>query len=235
MSVPVIAIRPEPGSTATIASGRETGLAIAAFPLFEMEPVAWEPPPADGIDGLLLGSANAVRLAGPALGAFEDKPVYAVGGATAAAARAAGLTVAATGQGTLQPLLETVSPPRTLLRLTGEEHVPVSPPAGVAVETRIVYRAVPLALPAAAAEMLNGGALVLLHSAAAARHFAAECERLGIARSAIALAALAPRVAEAAGGGWREVRCASEPSEAALLALACDMCHEPPPGSGPSG
>ena len=53
--------------------------------------------------------------------------------------------------------------------------------------------------------------------------------------SAIALAALAPRVAEAAGGGWREVRCASEPSEAALLALACDMCHEPPPGSGPSG
>lgn len=235
MNVPIIAIRPEPGSTATVARGREAGLEIAAFPLFEMEPVAWKPPPADRIDGLLLGSANAVRLAGPGLDAFREKPVHAVGEATAAAARAAGLTIAAVGQGTLQPLLETVTPPRTLLRITGEEHVPVSPPPGVSVETRIVYRAVPRPLPAEAAATLREGALVLLHSAAAARHFAAECERLGIPRPAVALAALAPRVAGAAGGGWRQLRCASEPSEAALLALARDMCHEPRPGSQPFG
>jgi uroporphyrinogen-III synthase len=235
MTRTVIAIRPEPGSSATVARGSEAGLAIAAFPLFEVRPVAWEPPSPETIDGLLLGSANAVRMAGPGLAAFLEKPVHAVGEMTAAAARAAGLPVAATGRGTLQPLLETVSPPRTLLRLAGEEHVPLSPPAGVAVETRIVYRSVPLPLPAAAAGELRGGALVLLHSGAAARHFAAECGRLGIRRSAVALAALAPRVAEAAGDGWSEVRCADEPREAALLALASDMCHEPPPGSEPSG
>ena len=44
MNRTVIAIRPEPGSSATVARGREAGLAIAALPLFEVRPVAWEPP-----------------------------------------------------------------------------------------------------------------------------------------------------------------------------------------------
>jgi uroporphyrinogen-III synthase len=75
---------------------------------------------------------------------------------------------------------------------------------------------------------LGEGALVLLHSAAAARHFAAECERLAVQRGAIRLAALGPRIAEAAGAGWADVRSATEANEPALLALARDMCHEPP-------
>jgi uroporphyrinogen-III synthase len=130
----------------------------------------------------------------------------------------------------LQSLLAEVRAPRTLLRLAGEEHVPLSPPLGVVIETRIVYRSEPRPLPPPVAAKLQDGALVLLHSAAAARHLAAECERLGIPRSAVALAALGPRVALAAGDGWRVVRSAAQPREAALLALARDMCHEPPPG-----
>ncbi|MBS1240071.1 MAG: uroporphyrinogen-III synthase, partial [Proteobacteria bacterium] len=63
------------------------------------------------------------------------------------------------------------------------------------------------------------------HSAEAARHFTAECDRLGLDRANIALAALGPRIAAAGGGGWREVRSAQSPREAALLALARDMCH----------
>jgi uroporphyrinogen-III synthase len=149
---------------------------------------------------------------------------------TAGAARAAGLTVVATGRGDLQSLLDTVRPPKTLLRLAGEEHVPLSPPLGVVIETRIVYRSAPLPLPRSLAETLRRGALVLLHSAAAARHFAVECERLGIPRSGISLVAFGPRVADAAGSGWRAVRSTAEPREAALLDLARDMCHEPPPG-----
>lgn len=228
--IPVVAIRPEPGCSATVARGREVGLEIEACPLFDLRPLAWDPPRPDEIDGLLIGSANAVRLAGPGLEAFREKPVLAVGRTTAAAARAAGLTVAATGRGGLQPLLATVRPPRTLLRLAGEEHVDLSPPLGVVIETRIVYRSAPLPMPAATGDRLRGGAVLLLHSAAAARRLADECDRLGIARAVLALAALGPRIAEAAGSGWRAVRSVDEPREAALLALARDMCHEPPPG-----
>ena len=113
-----------------------------------------------------------------------------------------------------------------MLRVTGAEHVPVKASAGIEVITRIAYESVPSPLPRSLAERLAGGALVLLHSAAAARHFAAECDRQGVPRDAVGLATLGPRIADAAGEGWNEVRCATEPSDAALLALAREMCHE---------
>lgn len=225
----ILAIRPEPGSAATIAAGREVGLAIEACPLFELRPLAWNPPAPDEIDALLLGSANAVRHGGATLALFAGKPAYVVGDATALAAEAAGFPVAAMGRGQLQPLVDTLPPPLRLLRATGAEHVPIVPPPGVSIETRIAYDSSPLQVPGELAGGLAAGALVLLHSAAAARHFAAECDRLGVARSAIHLAALGPRIAAAAGSGWAEVRSAPEPREPALLALARQMCHEPRP------
>ncbi len=229
MSLPIIAIRPEPGCTATVERGRKAGLAIEPWPLFEVRPLPWDAPQGR-IDGLLLGSANAVRQAGPGLDPFHAVPAYAVGRATAAAAEAAGLRVAAVGRSDLQALLDTLRPPLTLLRLAGEEHVPLRRPLGIVIETRIVYRNAPLPMPEGLADSLRGGGLVLLHSAAAARHFAAECDRSGIPRAAIALAALGPRIAAAAGAGWRACRSAEEPRDAALLALAGDMCHDPPQG-----
>jgi len=226
----IYAIRPEPGSSATVAAGREAGLAVTGCPLFEIHPVAWDPPPAERIDGLLLGSANALRQAGPGLDALRGKPAFAVGIATARAAEAAGLTVAAVGRSGLQALLASQRPPLTLLRLAGEQHVPLKCPLGIIIETRVAYRNVALPMPDALVAGLGAGGVVLLHSAAAARHFAAECDRLGIPRPAVALAALGPRIAVAAGEGWREVRWADAPHEPALLALARDMCHEPRQG-----
>lgn len=225
----ILTIRPEPGSGATVAAGREAGLAIEACPLFEIRPRAWRAPAPQAIDGLLIGSANAIRHGGPELERLRGKPVFAVGVATARAAEAAGFRVAACGRGSLQPLVDGLAPPLRLLRLTGEEHVPLAPPPGIEVETRIGYMSAPLPLPAELAGRLRAGALVLLHSAAAARHFAAECDRLAIDRAALRLAALGPRIAAAAGSAWGEVRSAAEPSEAALLALLGDMCHETPP------
>jgi uroporphyrinogen-III synthase len=226
VTIPVIAIRPEPGCSATVEAGRALGLAIEGHPMFEVRPLAWDAPPADEVDALLLGSANAVRHGGRALEAFRDKPVHAVGDATAAAAEAAGFTIASFGRGELQALLDTLAGPLRLLRLTGAEHVPLAPPPGVELVTRVAYESVSLPLRAALAGELGQGAVVLLHSAAAARHFASECVRLAIPRSAVGLAALGPRIAAAAGAGWREVRSADEPREAALLALAHDMCHD---------
>lgn len=231
MSGPIVVIRPQPASQATVDAGRQLGLAIEACPLFAVEPVEWVPPDSAQIDALLLGSANVARHAGAGLGLFRGKPAYVVGPATATAALAAGLSVGAVGRGGLQAVLDgAVRPPLRLLRLAGEEHVQLAPPLGVIVETRVVYRSAPLAMSAALAERLRGGALVLLHSAAAARHFAAECDRCGVPRPAVRLAALGPRIAAAAGEDWRAVRSASVPAEPALLALARDMCHEPPLG-----
>ena len=228
MTVPILTLRPEPGSRATIGAGHEACLTIEACPLFEVRPLAWDPPSAESVDGLLLGSANALRHAGPGLDLFRGKPVHAVGEATARAAEAVGFTVATVGPGSLQPLVDELAPPLRLLRITGAEHVPVAPPPGIEMETRVAYESAPLPLPGAVASRIGEGALVLLHSAAAARHFAAECDRLGVPRSRVRLAALGPRIAAAAGEGWAEVRSATEPREPPLLALARDMCHERP-------
>ena len=62
--LPVIAIRPEPGLSATVERGRKLGLAIERCPLFEVRPVRWEAPDAARFDVLLIGSANAIRHGG---------------------------------------------------------------------------------------------------------------------------------------------------------------------------
>ena len=226
MSYRLLALRPEPGLAATLERAGAMGLAITGHALSEIRAVAWDCPDPAGIDGLLIGSANAILHGGPHLAKLRDKPVYAVGEATAAAARAAGFAVAMTGSGGLQGVLDAIAAPCHLLRIAGEEHVPLTPPPGVTFAEVIAYRSVALPLDPAAALLGSGNALVLLHSAATARHFAAECDRLGLARAAIALAALGPRIAAAAGEGWGAVHTAATPDEGALLQLAFDLCAQ---------
>lgn len=222
----IFAIRPEPGLTATQATGRQMGLAIEAWPLFEIRPLPWLPPGSEDVDALLIGSANALRQAGEAIAGFRDKPVYAVGEATARAARAAGLSVAAVGAGGLQNLLDEIGARNLrLLRLAGAERVTLMAPSGIRLIEREVYENAPLEMPAEFAEDLAHGGIVLLHSAAAAEYFRKECVRLGVERGRIALAALSGRIAQAAGTRWKEVRYAELLTEHALLALAKDMCH----------
>lgn len=229
MTRPLVIIRPEPGLSATAAEAEKLGVPIVSAPLFAIEPRPWNPPTPDGIDALLIGSANALRHGGDALAPFREKPVYAVGPSTARAAREAGFRVAGTGEGRLQGLLDGLAGQSLrLLRITGQEHVAVTVPSGIEVITRIAYASVAQPMPDSLATALETEAVVLLHSAAAARHFASECDRLGVDRSHVALAALAPRIAEAAGEGWQAVETASAPADAALLALARDMCHLAP-------
>jgi len=225
MTLRLLALRPEPGLAATLEKARALGLAITGHALSQVEPVAWACPDPAGFDALLIGSANAFVHGGPDLALLSAKPVHAVGEATAAAARAAGFAVASVGSGGLQGVLDAIPSPSHLLRIAGEEHVPLSPPAGVTFAEVIAYRTVPLPLDPAAPLLAPGTALVLLHSAATASHFAAECDRLGLAREGISLAALGPRIAAAAGTGWAALHTAPRPDEAALLALAFDLCQ----------
>lgn len=220
----IFVIRPEPGLQSTLAAARELGLAVIGRPLFDVVPLRWKAPAVGDFDGLLIGSANAIRHGGEALEDFMQLPVYAVGEATAEAAREASFTIAQTGSGGLQGLLDSLQPPLKLLRLAGAEHVALTPPEGVSITERIVYevRAIPLT-GSDEISLRAAKPLVLLHSAAAARHFASECIRRGLDRARISLACIGPRVAEAVGDGWREVQSAPQPDDAALLALAQEM------------
>ena len=76
MRRPLITIRPEPGASATARTASDCGLAIECFPLFEIVPLRWTLPEGD-FDGVLIGSANALRLGGPNLEKFAGTPVYA--------------------------------------------------------------------------------------------------------------------------------------------------------------
>jgi uroporphyrinogen-III synthase len=226
--IPVIVIRPQPGCDATVAAARALGLDVRACPLFAVRPIAWEPPPAGSFDAILLGSANAPRHAGPALAAYAGKPAYAVGAVTAEVARQAGLAINAIGEGGIKALLPQLRPDhRRLLRLSGRERMMLTPPRGTTIEERVVYASEPLPPPPALKVLLQSPALILLHSAEAAQHFASLCDTHHIAREPLRLAALGPRILRAAGPGWRAARAAQTPSDTALLALARQMCEDP--------
>lgn len=223
-AVPVVVIRPEPGNAATVAAAQALGLTALGFPLFEMAASPWEVPDPAPYQALLAGSANVFRLGGAGLARLAALPVHAVGAVTAAAARGSGFAVAQTGEGGLQPLAETL-PPGRYLRLAGEKHVPLALSDGVVVDDVVVYAARGTAMPPALVSALASGAVVLLHSGEAALHFAAESERLGVERGALALACLAPRIGLLAGSDWQHIEIAETRSDQAVLALAKQMCE----------
>ena len=224
MSGMILVVRPEPGLSATLQAAKELGLNAVGYPLFEICSVKWECPDPDQVDALLIGSANAFRHGGGALDSLTRKPVYAVGRATADAAREAGFPVATIGTGGLQGVLDDVPANTRFLRLAGAERVPLVPPEGVTVETRIVYEAVPLELPEPLRALQDLEPTVLLHSAAAARQFDSEAKRLALHRGQITLIAIGPRVASAAGKGWADIHVSHAPNDSTMLELAQSRC-----------
>ncbi|GAA4644406.1 hypothetical protein GCM10023115_23660 [Pontixanthobacter gangjinensis] len=221
----IVCIRPEPGLSDTVVKGRELGLTITGVPLFTIEPLDWVNPKREDFDGILLGSANAIRQGGEQLKHLKRLPAYAVGRTTAKIAQAAGFTIQVVGKGGLQALLDNLPVrPIRLLRLAGEEKIPLSPASWQEIVERIVYRSVALPMPDTLPAILANHAIIALHSASAAEHFASECRRLAIDRGTIAVAALGPRIADAAGDGWAEVAVAAAPDDAALLAMIQNMC-----------
>lgn len=222
---PLVVIRPEPGCSATVDAALELGLPAQGFPLFAVGPLEWQAPDA-AFDLLLAGSANVFRHGGTGLASLRHLPVWAVGEATASAAREAGFTVERIGQGGLQIVLDQVPANARVLRLAGAERVELAAPKGVTMAERSVYASRPRPMPQEVARLLGEGAVVLVHSAEAMRHFAAECARLGIDRASLALATIGPRVTAAAGSGWRAIATAASPDDRALLATARDLCQD---------
>lgn len=213
--------RPQPAADASADRARALGLDPVVAPLFEIHPVKWIAPDPAGFDGLLLTSANAVRHGGESLEAMRSLPVYAVGEATAQAAREAGFKVKKVGSGNVDDLLAILPAKLRLMHLCGfHRRPPVSPRQQIT--TACVYKSKP-AVPPAAFRALpdNVGAV---HSAEAAKRLAELV--LPVERKRIRLAAISQQAAVAAGLGWQAVGIASEPSDDALLALAARLCDK---------
>ncbi len=224
MSGFVLIVRPQPGLAATLGAAKAMDLNAIGYPLFDIASCVWECPDPAQFDALLIGSANVIRHGGAALETLKDKPVYAVGETTAQVARDAGFTVAVTGTGGLQNVLDRMDAPMRLLRLSGAEHVPLSPPAGVNIHNVITYKTIPLELPEPLRALHDLGLTVMLHSAAAAEQFARESRRLALQRSRITLVVIGPRVAAAVGKGWRAVHVSSAPNDRAMLEMVKNVC-----------
>ena len=188
-------------------------------PLFTLRNLEWELP--EGVfDAILLTSANGARFG--LRSELTRLPCYAVGEATARAARAHGTSQVITGpsDGAAALTLMAEAGVKRALHLCGREHIALAQP-GITTERRIVYAAEAAgALPAEAVRALSRGALTLLHSPRAAALFAS----LVPDRRSLRIAAISQAAADAAGSGWAEVHVAPAPRDHALLELAARLC-----------
>nr|WP_292098495.1 uroporphyrinogen-III synthase [Brevundimonas sp.] len=207
--------RAEPGAARTADRLTALGFEPVVVPLLAIRPIPQPAPDLTGIAGLAFTSANGVA-AFAALTPDRSRPVFTVGDATARAARAAGFPRVQSADGDLDRLA-------ALLRARGSGVGPVlvpgaREPAGdlPALLTGRVHATALAVYEAVATEAAPPGAFdaVLVHSARAGRALAALGpfgDQIAIALSAAAATALGDR-------SGLEIRVASTPDEAALLA-----------------
>lgn len=228
----LLVTRPADESQALAERLQARGHEASIEPLLTITPDLFAPLSLDGVQALLFTSANGVRafaLRSPR----RDLPVYAVGPATAAAAREIGcVTVESAGGdvGALAALAATRLDPEKgpVLHVAGQvvagDLAGLLAARGLDVRRAALYAAEPsVRLSAATRDALVGGRLdgVLLFSPRSASTFAAvtAAPELRAALSRLTLFALSPAVAAAADLGWRRVAVAATPDEDALLAL----------------
>ena len=222
----ILVTRPLPEAERTAARLQAAGVTPVLSPLLHIEPMDWVLPDAVP-DAVLISSGRAVRAGDARLAALLALPCYCVGPASARAAEAAGFgdiqTPATEGVAAALALaLAAGALPETgrILHLAGHDRTACVPPQGLTIDMVETYRAVLQRLDAAAAAGLAGGRIdaTLLYSARTARQFAAEADRLALARGRHAIACLSEAIAAAAGPGWGQVTVTAEATEPALLA-----------------
>ena len=229
----VLITRPRDDAEALARTLASRGIESLIEPLLEIRPLANTELDLDGVQAILLTSANGARALAAA-SATRAIPVLAVGDSTAAAARAAGFTEVETAGGDVEAL-EKLAADRCdpgggpLLHVAGSivagDLAGRLVTHGFAVRRTAPYEACPVSgLSDAAVAALADGAIdaVLLFSprtAAAFVRFAHTAEVTGPLSRMRALC-LSEAVAEAARAmTWREVCVADRPDQAALLAL----------------
>ena len=169
--------RAQPGADVTAERVRAMGHDAVVAPLLAVRVLPDVAVDLQGVAALAFTSANGVRAFADASGERGLK-VFAVGAATAQAARAAGFKLVLSADGDVEALAEGIAARRGELRGV-VLHPGAADPAGdlsgalekQGVEARrlILYETAPVDLPAAQAEALTRSDAVLLHSPRAAQ------------------------------------------------------------------
>jgi uroporphyrinogen-III synthase len=245
----VLITRPVAAATALAARLAELGHETVVEPLLTIVP----DPDArtrlagalDGVQALLFTSTNGVTNFVVA-SQRRDFRVFAVGDGTAAAARRAGFAEVESAQGDVAALAKLVAArlePSAGALLHASGQVAAGDLAGLlgrlgfAVRTVPLYRATPAdALSAPAVRALHAGAIdaALFFSPRTAASFVRLARAAGVERSCARIAGVALSAAVAAeleALGWRQVRVADAPTEAAVL-KALDGLEAGRQGSG---
>lgn len=172
--------RAEPGASRTAEQVRALGHEAFVAPLLQVRPLAGAGADLAGVGALAFTSANGVR-AFAALSSERDLPVFAVGAATAAAARAAGFTHISSGEGDVAALAEAIAARRGDLAGAVLHPAPVEPAGdlvgdlsarGVPARAAAIYDTVPVPPTPELTARLRELDVVLLHSPKAARALA---------------------------------------------------------------
>lgn len=211
--------RAQPGAARTAARLTALGFAPVVAPLLTIRPLSdalADAPDLTTVAALAFTSPNGVEAFAALTSALRDRPVFAVGDATAEAARAAGFADARSAAGDIHALARLInaSPIKGLILAPGAREPAGDLPA--LLPDHDVQR-----LPVYAAEETDAAApadfdTVLLHSPRAARALVtaltpdAAAQRLAVCISAAAAAPLAAL-------GFAEIRTADAPEETSML------------------
>ena len=228
----LLVTRPAEDARETAEALRAAGHEVVIEPMLTPRPLGAEIPPLDGYQALLFTSRNGVRSFAEASGA-RGISVFAVGDATAKAARHAGFTAVASAAGDAERLAALIQEQLTpsagrLLHATGRESSDTLEAslggAGFDVVRLELYEAVPaMNLSENVRTRLETGSLdaIVFFSPRTAHTFGTLIAAANLAKVRATLTAycLSPAVAEAAGQGWARTRVAKQPNQAALLAL----------------
>jgi uroporphyrinogen-III synthase len=231
----LLVTRPEPDAAREAERLAARGHEAVLAPLLAIEFVPDPPLQLEGAQGLLVTSRNALRALAfhRELGKACKLPLFAVGEATANAAKELGFADVISGPGTGAALAELIlrklDPKRgPLVHLAGETLAFDLKAAlerhGFTVYRPVLYRAVPAReLPAEALRLLKAGTLdgVILMSPRTAKTFAALLARHGLVTQGMSLVCycLSEAVAEAVATLGLEARVAARPREEDVLAL----------------
>ncbi len=220
----VLVTRPEPGASSTAAALRAAGYEPVVLPLTAIVPLNATLPADQSWQAVAVTSANAVRHAPPALLAeLARLPAYAVGEATARAARQAGLPRTVAGAGDAAALAAQVAQDLPagagLLYLCGRVRRPdlerTLSAAGLEVSPVETYDTVPA--EADATRVLAAVDAVMVHSAETARALATRVDLIDLLAGST-LVAISPRAAAPVEEIFRgRLRIAREPTDAAMV------------------
>lgn len=228
----VLVTRPEPGASRTAARLEAAGHEAVILPLTETVGVPVKGADLPAADAIAITSANALRFAPRALlPSFTQKPLFAVGGKTAEAARAAGFASVLEGAGDAEALAALIAAGlpagASVLYFCGRVRRPdfesALNRAGFAVNPVETYDVSRIGYSDTEVRQTVGSEVVdavLLYSAVAADACSDLTARHDDLFGSLRVLCLSRRIAEAFGTGvGTEIRVAAAPDEDAVFAL----------------